>query len=156
MVGEKIISNPEEFEDKKRKFKEVGAEKIHVVSDFDRTITHGLDVEGKRNKKLKIKYFARQGSIGLSIFIKEKNVKDVFANAAKLPGLKSIGINGFNEGGPELIQNAKDKGKVARIIASYLMKSVRIDYFSRRDDSEKLKKELEKDIKAIKWDWLIL
>ncbi len=34
-----IISHPEEFESKKEIFKKEGKEKIHVISDFDRTLT---------------------------------------------------------------------------------------------------------------------
>lgn len=50
------------------------------------------------------------------------------------------------------IQNAADdkKGKAARLLASKLMLAARIDFYSARDDSEKLKKELEDDIKAMK------
>jgi cytosolic 5'-nucleotidase 3 len=45
-----IISNPEEFNNKKNIFKNQGKEKIHVVSDFDRTITYGLTKTGKRTE----------------------------------------------------------------------------------------------------------
>jgi cytosolic 5'-nucleotidase 3 len=43
-----IIPNIEEFERKKKIFIDEGSEKIHVVSDFDRTLTKGLTGEGKR------------------------------------------------------------------------------------------------------------
>lgn len=52
-----------------------------------------------------------------------------------------------------LIQNApnENKGKVARILSSKLMLAARIDYYSGRDDSERLKTELYEEIKkAIK------
>ncbi len=51
-----------------------------------------------------------------------------------------------------LIQRAKNehKGKVARILSSKLMMAVRIDFYSGRDDTEKLKKELKEEIEAIK------
>lgn len=49
------------------------------------------------------------------------------------------------------IQNVSDeeKGKVARILSAKLMQSVRIDFYSGRDESARLKKELEHDIKKI-------
>ena len=43
-----IVSNEGRFEEKRKAFMLGGKEKIHVVSDFDRTITCGLDAEGKR------------------------------------------------------------------------------------------------------------
>ena len=44
----------------------------------------------------------------------------------------------------------EQKGKVARILSAKLMQSIRIDYYSGRDESQRLKKELEDDIK--KWN----
>ncbi len=43
-----IIVNPEQFEQTKKRMHEAGAEKFHVLSDFDRTITKGF-VEGQRS-----------------------------------------------------------------------------------------------------------
>ncbi len=48
MVKTIIASDEQEFEKKKKSFVLGGKAKIHVLADFDRTITHGLDVEGKR------------------------------------------------------------------------------------------------------------
>ncbi len=50
------------------------------------------------------------------------------------------------------IQRAKNenKGKVARILASKLMMAARIDFYSGRDETAKLKKELDEEIEAIK------
>jgi nucleolar protein 56 len=50
------------------------------------------------------------------------------------------------------VQNAADekKGKVARLLASKLMLAARIDFYSARDESEKMRKDLEEEIKAIK------
>ena len=42
-----VISNPEEFDKKKRIFAKEGNEKIHVVSDFDRTLTKAF-IGGKK------------------------------------------------------------------------------------------------------------
>jgi|TARA_Y100000034_G_scaffold70521_1_gene85079 5'-nucleotidase len=42
MVEEVIILNPQEFEKKKKFFLEGGKEKIHVISDFDRTLTNAF------------------------------------------------------------------------------------------------------------------
>jgi HAD superfamily hydrolase (TIGR01544 family) len=36
-----IISNPEKFTELKKKFKDGGVENVHVISDFDRTLTYG-------------------------------------------------------------------------------------------------------------------
>jgi len=47
MVNEIIIVNPKELEKKKKQISDDGAEKLHILSDFDRTITYGLN-EGKR------------------------------------------------------------------------------------------------------------
>ncbi len=51
----------------------------------------------------------------------------------------------------ELIQKAPNasKGKVARVLSSKLMLAARIDYYSGRDESEKMKRELEEDIKKV-------
>ena len=43
-----IIVNPEQFEHTKKRMQEDGADKFHVLSDFDRTITKGF-VEGQRS-----------------------------------------------------------------------------------------------------------
>ncbi|MBI5332108.1 MAG: hypothetical protein HZB65_00900 [Candidatus Aenigmarchaeota archaeon] len=47
------------------------------------------------------------------------------------------------------IQAATDeqKGKIARILSAKLMQSIRIDFYSGRDESQRLRKELEDDIK---------
>jgi 5'-nucleotidase len=37
-----IISNPEKFEEKKKKILEGGADKFHVIADFDKTLTHAF------------------------------------------------------------------------------------------------------------------
>jgi len=49
------------------------------------------------------------------------------------------------------IQNAPEerRGKVARVLATKLMVAVRIDYFSGRDESAKLKRELTDDVKKV-------
>ncbi len=50
-----------------------------------------------------------------------------------------------------LIQNApnEQKGKVARLLSSKLMLAARIDYYSGRDDSQKMKKELMDEINKV-------
>lgn len=50
-----------------------------------------------------------------------------------------------------LIQNApkRVRGKIARIIASKLSLAVKIDYFSKENRSEKIKKELENEIEKL-------
>ncbi len=52
----------------------------------------------------------------------------------------------------DLIQRAPNdqKGKVARLISSKLMLAARIDYYSGRDESEKMKRELDEEIKRMK------
>lgn len=42
MMGEIIISNKEEFEKKKRDFIEGGKDNLHILSDFDRTLTRAF------------------------------------------------------------------------------------------------------------------
>lgn len=42
-----IISNPEEFKKKKEVFVEAGFDKLHIISDFDRTLTKAF-VDGKK------------------------------------------------------------------------------------------------------------
>ena len=51
-----------------------------------------------------------------------------------------------------LIQNAPNehKGKVARILSSKLMLAARIDYFSGRNDSQKMKSEMMANIEKVK------
>ena len=50
-----------------------------------------------------------------------------------------------------LIQNAKQerKGKVARMIAAKITLAARIDAYSDRDDGEKIRKELEEEVKKL-------
>ncbi len=47
------------------------------------------------------------------------------------------------------VQSAPDdkKGKVARILAAKLMLAARMDYYSKKDESEKLKKDMENDLR---------
>ena len=42
------------------------------------------------------------------------------------------------------------RGKVARILSAKLMQAIRIDYFGKRDESVRLKKELEDELSAMK------
>lgn len=51
-----------------------------------------------------------------------------------------------------LIQNApgEQKGKIARILSSKLMLAARIDYYSGRDESEKMRRELDEEIKRVR------
>ena len=46
-----IISNPKEFEDKKKKFIEEGTGKLHVLADFDRTLTKAF-VDGEKKMSI--------------------------------------------------------------------------------------------------------
>ena len=50
------------------------------------------------------------------------------------------------------IQNAKpeDRGKVARLLAAKLSFASRIDAYSGRDDTARLKKELEEEMQKVK------
>ncbi len=48
---------------------------------------------------------------------------------------------------PRIQQTAPEKrGKVARILASKVSQAIRIDFYSKRDDTERLKKELEEEL----------
>lgn len=56
-----------------------------------------IDDFNKKYKNLRLKLVKDVEKIKLNIFIKEKNVKDVFSNvASKINGLKSIGAENFN------------------------------------------------------------
>ncbi len=46
-----IVSNPEKFEEIKKKFKDGGAKSIHVISDFDRTLTYG-NIDGVKTPSI--------------------------------------------------------------------------------------------------------
>ena len=46
-----IISNPEELQQKIKNFVKAGSENLHILSDFDRTLTQGI-VQGKRSATL--------------------------------------------------------------------------------------------------------
>jgi len=50
------------------------------------------------------------------------------------------------------VKNAPNdkKGKAARIVASHLYKAAKIDYYSKRDEKEKLKSEMEKELGALR------
>jgi 5'-nucleotidase len=48
MVSEVIISDVKRYERIKEEIKKGGMENFHVIADFDRTITYGLDREGKK------------------------------------------------------------------------------------------------------------
>ncbi|MBI5061394.1 MAG: rRNA biogenesis protein [Candidatus Aenigmarchaeota archaeon] len=49
------------------------------------------------------------------------------------------------------VQNASEeqRGKVARVLASKIMQAVRIDFYSGRDESQRLKQELAEEIKGV-------
>jgi len=53
--------------------------------------------------------------------------------------------------GHELVQKAPDnrRGKVARCVASKLSLAAKTDFFSKRDDGAKLKKELEEEVRRV-------
>ncbi len=47
------------------------------------------------------------------------------------------------------IQNSKDQGKVARILSSMIMKTIRIDFYSGRDNSKEILKELNNNLRNV-------
>lgn len=47
------------------------------------------------------------------------------------------------------IQNAKDKGKVARILSSTIMKTIRIDFYAGRDESREINKQLNDELRRV-------
>ncbi len=47
---EVIIKYPEAFEEKKKRIVNAGKDNLHVISDFDRTITYGLNPKGIRTE----------------------------------------------------------------------------------------------------------
>ena len=50
MTNNIIIQYPKAFEEKKKKIIENGANRLHILSDFDRTITYGTTPQGKRTE----------------------------------------------------------------------------------------------------------
>jgi len=57
-----IISNPEKFEEVKRKIAEAGLDKLHVISDFDQTLTTGFTKGEKVNTSFAL--IRNQGLLG--------------------------------------------------------------------------------------------
>jgi len=61
-----------------------------------------IEAFNKKYKNLKLKLSKDIEKLKLGIFIKEKNLKDVFSNvASKIEGLKDIGAENFNVAGVE-------------------------------------------------------
>lgn len=48
MVSEVIIPDEKRYEEIKERIRKAGLEKLHILSDFDRTITYGLDESNQR------------------------------------------------------------------------------------------------------------
>lgn len=47
---EVIIKYPKAFEEKKKRIKQAGNDNLHVISDFDRTVTYGLNPAGTKTE----------------------------------------------------------------------------------------------------------
>jgi len=63
-----IISRPKDLEKKKKEFILGGADKIHVLSDFDRTITYGLDGDGNNTQSVISKLRTKPSYLGEDYF----------------------------------------------------------------------------------------
>jgi len=87
MSEEVIIPNPGEFEQKKQIFKEQGPDKIHVVSDFDRTITYGTTQEGKRTETVISQLRSSPNYLGKDYFDESHRLFEVYHPIEVDPGI---------------------------------------------------------------------
>ncbi len=78
MVSEVIISNEKRYEEIKQKIKEAGLGKLHILSDFDRTITYGLDKTGKRTPTVIAQLRSRPDYLGEEYMKKANALYDIY------------------------------------------------------------------------------
>jgi 5'-nucleotidase len=72
MVNEVIISDEKRYEEVKQKIKKAGLGKLHILSDFDRTITYGLGKDGKRTPTVISQLRSKPDYLGEE-YVKEAN-----------------------------------------------------------------------------------
>lgn len=87
---------------------------------------------------------AKMTSSTIQLLGAEKALFKYLHGRGKLPKHGLIFTSSYVQKAPE-----KYRGKVARVLASKLSMAAKIDYYSKEDRSEKLKKELEERIKEI-------
>jgi len=100
---------------------------------------------------LSSKFLAKAGSLEKLSRMTASTIQLIGAEKALFRHLKKQGRSPkygiiYND---SRVQNAREeeRGKVARILAAKLMQAARIDYFSGKDDSERLVAELNEEIK---------
>jgi 5'-nucleotidase len=78
MVGEVIISNPEKYKKIKNKIKRDGLNKLHILSDFDRTVTYSLDKEGKHTVTVFSQLRKKPDYLGQKYFDESHKLFDIY------------------------------------------------------------------------------
>ncbi len=75
---EVIIVNPKKCEQVKLKISEAGADNFHVVSDFDRTITYGLDEQGRTTTTVIAQLRSDVNYLGKDYFDESHRLFDIY------------------------------------------------------------------------------
>jgi cytosolic 5'-nucleotidase 3 len=73
-----VISNPEKFEELRKSFIEGGFENLHILADFDRTVTYGLDKTGKKTPTVISKLRTNSEYLGQKYFDEAHRLFDVY------------------------------------------------------------------------------
>jgi len=73
-----VISNPEKFEELKNNFIKDGFSKLHILADFDRTFTCGLDDSGKKTATVISKLRVNPDYLGQEYFEKSHKLFDIY------------------------------------------------------------------------------
>lgn len=142
-----------------------------VIREFAQEIEHLMEL--KKSKEAYLKQLAKEVAPNISGLVGEIMASRLIASAGSLEKLAQMPASTLQLLGAEKAlfrhlrnRNAKPpkygmlyessyvnnapfekKGKVARIVASQLSKAAKIDFYSKRDDSKKMKDEMESDIR---------
>lgn len=73
-----IISDEKDLEEKKKAMTKDGAAKLHILSDFDRTITYGLTGEGKRTATVISQLRSNPKYLGQEYFDEAHRLFDIY------------------------------------------------------------------------------
>lgn len=87
---------------------------------------------------------AKMSASTIQLLGAEKALFRHLRNKGKAPKFGLIFMSDWIQAAPENL-----RGKVARVLASKLMMAARIDYYSGRDESAKLRKDLEEEIASL-------
>jgi len=77
-MKEVIISNIEKFKELKKSFIEGGFDNLHILSDFDRTVTCGLDDSGKKTATVISKLRVNSDYLGQEYFDEAHKLFDIY------------------------------------------------------------------------------